>query len=79
VNELAHAVRLVAVPVAVVLTAILPELLAEAVLHAIEKLAGVDSPVAEGDRSVLLSLVVVDHLGGDAALARNDRVVRRHH
>lgn len=64
--ELSIAIRLILDPMAVVLASILPDLLAVAVLHAVEQIAGVDSPIAQRDWPIGLPLVIVDHFLRDS-------------
>ena len=76
VDQLAVAVSLIVAPLSIVLTAVLPDLLTVAVLHAVEQLARVDGTVREGDWSITLPLVVVQHLGGDATCTVDYAVLR---
>ena len=58
-------IGLVTVPLSLVFTAILPDLLTKSILHAVKKIASVDGTVAERDGAVSLPRVIVHHLGGD--------------
>jgi len=65
-DEGALAICFVHLPVSVILGAVLPDLLAIPILHSIQEVSGVDSPIGECDGPVSLSLIVIYHLGGNA-------------
>ena len=56
------AIGLVSAPLPIILTSILPNLLAIAILHSLHELACVNSPIAKSYWSVVLSHIVVHHI-----------------
>ena len=62
VDEGSMSVCLISLPLAIVLAAILPDLLAIAVFHAVEEVSSVDGAIAQSNWTIRLPLVVVHHL-----------------
>lgn len=58
-------ISLIILPLTIIFATILPYLLAVAVFHSEEELTGVDCTIAQSNRPIILSLIIVHHFAVD--------------